>query len=296
MKNLEKRILAGGLSLIIGSTSLSACNTAIAIDKTPIITSGPLLEEDMEIKSSPTPSLEASPTPSLEASPTPSLEASPTPSLEASPTPERLIKPSIIVSRGNQSKAEIAFTFDDSGVGLHKILDICNKKGIKSTFFLIAGELKSNPEIWKQAVKDGHQVCNHTVGHRMDLPNLSKEEIKKEILGWEKVAKEVLGEEYLEKMKKDFPYFRSPGGNRSDRLQQVLGELGYPITAYWTREDCWFKTNNPNNYTIVENYVLNAQNGDIFLAHGGTFGSIEQIINETEARGYTFKLLSEILD
>lgn len=278
MKNLEKRILASSLSLIMTSTSLTGCNTVVTPDTLSAVTSEVL------------PDIISRPKESVQITSESMLNSEP------APTPEIVAKPSVIISRGNRSEPEIAFTFDDSGVGLHKILNICNEKGIKATFFLLAKELEKNPEIWQKAIKDGHQICNHSVGHKMNLGKLSEEEIKKEILGWETVCKNVLGEEYLKKMKSDFPYFRAPGGNKSDRLQQVLGDLGYPITVYWCLEDCWFKTHNPNNYTIVENYVLNAKNGYIFLAHGGTAESVAEIIDKTEAKGYTFKLLSEILD
>ncbi len=215
---------------------------------------------------------------------------------EITVTPEKKASPSVIVYHGNLTKAEIAFTFDDAGAGLGKILEICNQKGIKATFFLLAGELEANPERWQKAVEDGHQICNHTVSHNMSLPKLSEEAIKKEILGWEKVAKKVLGEDYVKRMKEDFPYFRAPGGNQSKRLQQVLGDLGYPITAYWSCEDCWFLTHNPNNLTMVQHYTSSAKNGAIFLMHGGKYSLVSEIIDNVQNKGYEFKLVSEILD
>jgi peptidoglycan/xylan/chitin deacetylase (PgdA/CDA1 family) len=234
-------------------------------------------------------------------------------SIEITTTPEKKADPSVIVYHGNTTKAEVALTFDDAGAGLGKILDICNQKGIKATFFLLACELETNPERWRKAVEDGHQICNHTVSHSMSLSKLSEEKIKKDVLGWEKVAKKVLGDDYVERMKKDFPYFRSPGGNSSKRLQQVLGDLGYPITAYWGIEDCWSLSqkkkadekklsDNPdyisesNSSFLTRYYSNNANNGTIFLMHGGRWGLISDIIDNIEDRGYKCKLLSEILD
>ncbi|MDD4026899.1 MAG: polysaccharide deacetylase family protein [Candidatus Shapirobacteria bacterium] len=297
MNNLEKgrKFVAGGLTTAMILTGLSGCGYVEAKNKQPTITNS--VPSPTEIPPTPTliPTLEPTPTPTLE--PTPTTAPSPT-EVPLTPTPEKRANPSVIINRGNPNKPEIAFTFDDSGKGLHEILNICNQRGIKSTFFLLSGELKANPDIWRQAVKDGHQICNHTVGHRMDLSKLPEAEIKKEILGWEKVALEVLGEEYLERMKRDFPYFRAPGGHQSERLQQVLGELGYPITAYWSAEDCWTMEpkNNPNNLTLAQNYLIRLKNGAIFLAHGGSAGSVAEVIDGAEEKGYSFKLLSEILD
>jgi len=203
--------------------------------------------------------------------------------------------PSVIVYNGSRNRAEIAFTFDDSGYRLGKMLDTCNRKGIKATFFLLTGELRANPKRWQEAVKQGFLICNHTTSHRMNLGKLSENEIRQDILGWEKACKEVLGEEYFYKMKSEFPYFRAPGGNSTKRLQQVLGDLGYKKTIYWTREDVWFKTHNPRGLSLVQNYVLNARNGDIFLMHGGSYGALPSVIDGVRAKHYHIQLLPELL-
>lgn len=204
--------------------------------------------------------------------------------------------PSVVVYRGNKTKAEIALTFDDSGPNLGKILAICNKKGVKATFFLLAGELKTNPARWREAVKQGHQVCSHGVSHSYRLGKKTEAEIRSDILGWEKVCKDALGKEYFNRMKADFPYFRAPGGNNTPRLQQVLGDLGYSSAINWSREDVYFKSHNPKGLTLAQNYVLNAKNGDIFLMHGGSYGSLASVIDGVRNKGFKCKLLSEILD
>jgi len=203
--------------------------------------------------------------------------------------------PSVIVYNGNRNRAEIAFTFDDSGYRLGKMLDTCNRKGIKATFFLLSGELRANPKRWQAAVKQGFLICNHTTSHRMNLGKLSENEIRQDILSWEKACKDVLGEDYFYRMKSEFPYFRAPGGNSTKRLQQVLGDLGYKKTIYWTREDIWFKTHNPRGLSLVQNYVWGASNGGIFLMHGGSYGALSSVIDGVRARHFHIKLLPELL-
>jgi len=202
----------------------------------------------------------------------------------------------VIVARGDETEAKIAFTFDDGGANMSQILDILNNKGIKGTFFLLAGELRKNPELWQQAVKDGHLICNHTVNHKTNLGKLSDDEIRQEILGWEDAAREVLGQEYLDRMKTEFPYFRSPGGNKSDKLQKILAELGYTTTIYWSCEDIYFAKHNPGKISMAQHYIDNAENGAIFLLHPGDCGSVEQIIDGVQAKGYTFTTLQEALN
>jgi len=200
-----------------------------------------------------------------------------------------------VYRQGNIKHKDVTLTFDDGGAKMATILKILNKYDIKGTFFLIASELRRNPDLWRQAVADGHLVCNHTVGHNTKLNTLSKQEMIYQIKGWESTARKVLGDEYLVKMKKEFPYFRVPGGMNSLPLLKVLSQLGYYKTIFWTREDVWFYGHNAKNYTLVENYVENAKNGDIFLMHGGSVASLEAVIQGVQAKGFEFERLDLLL-
>lgn len=199
------------------------------------------------------------------------------------------------MSRGDETTPSIALTFDDSGENLAKILDILNSRGIKGTFFLVAGELTNHPDLWRQAVADGHLICNHTVNHPTDLGELSDDEIRGEILGWEDAAREVLGDEYVTRMKAEFPYFRSPGGDNSERLCQILGDLGYTHIIYWSCEDIYFLKHNPTRISLTQHYINNAENGAIFLIHPKHWDDVSAIIDEVQAAGYSFVPLSDIL-
>jgi peptidoglycan-N-acetylmuramic acid deacetylase len=204
--------------------------------------------------------------------------------------------PAQFVVHGNSENKEVAFTFDDSGEGLSYILDILDQNGIKGSFFLLAGELRKNPELWQQAAENGHLILNHTVNHYTDLAQRSEDTIRSEILGWEDAAREVLGEEYLIKMKNEFAYFRSPGGLKSDRLLTILGELGYSTMFYWTVEDVFFSKHNPDGISIADHYVQDASNGGIFLMHPGNWGSVDEIIDRLTEEGYALVPVSGILD
>lgn len=206
------------------------------------------------------------------------------------------VLPAEFVVHGNQEEKEVALTFDDSGEGLIHILEILDQNGIKGSFFLLAGELRKNPEQWQQAVANGHLILNHTLNHYTDLAQKSEETIREEILGWEDAAKEILGEEYLTRMKKEFPYFRSPGGLESDNLLMILGELGYTNMFYWTVEDVYFSKHNPEGISMADHYVKDAENGGVLLMHPGNWSSLEEIISRLAEEGYSCVPASEILD
>jgi len=213
-------------------------------------------------------------------------------------TPSKDAVPTKVITLGDTSKKEIALTFDDGGKDLETIIGILDKKEIKASFFLMAGELTRNPDFWRQAVANGHQVLNHTVNHNIDLHRQKSSYIYKEIMTWESIAAEVLGEDYLARMKRDFPIFRTPYGGESDNLHKILGDLGYPITACWSCEDCYLAKHNPDNISFPDHYVSCAKNGAIFLMHPGKGHEkyLEEIIDRIHDKGFEFKLLSEMIE
>jgi len=206
--------------------------------------------------------------------------------------------PCVVIYSGDTSKNEIAFTFDDQGENFDKILATLKENGINGTFFLLASEIRNNPERWQQAVKDGNLICSHGTSHNFSLGNQSEEAIRADIQEWEDAVTEVLGADYLKKFKEETPYFRTPGGNKTDTLLKVLGEMGYKYTFYWTAEDCWsmMPENNPNNLTMEQIYISSTKPGAIFLLHPPHQSHVDEIIDGVEAKGYTFVTLGEWSD
>lgn len=206
--------------------------------------------------------------------------------------------PCEVIYCGDTSKNEIAFTFDDQGENFDKILATLKENGINGTFFLLASEIRNNPERWQQAVADGNLICSHGASHNFSLGNQSEETIRADIQEWEDAVTEVLGADYLKKFKEETPYFRTPGGNKTERLLKVLGEMGYKYTFYWTTEDCWSMepANNPNNLTMNQIYIQSTENGAIFLLHPPHQSHVDEIIDGVEAKGYTFVTLGEWSD
>lgn len=250
----------------------------------------------------PTPTITLQPTPSNTPMPTePTVTPSPTLTPINTPTSSALYRPSsdavpsVIIRLGDQSQKKIALTFDDQGPLLADILQIIDKRDIKASFFLMSCEIKKNPQLWRDAVSNGHHILNHTVKHNVYLFSQSYEYMYNEIIGWEITAKKVLGKEYVDLMKKDFPIFRTPGGGKSNRLQKTLGDLGYPVTACWSCEDVYFQKHNSKKISMVEHYIKNAKNGAIFLMHPNISEYLDEIIDGVEKKGFEFSLLADII-
>lgn len=213
------------------------------------------------------------------------------------------------INKASSMKPELSITFDDgySRNSIIAALDTLKKYDIKCTFFITGDALSDNPELWIRAVEEGHQVCNHTKTHR-SLKGLSEKVIRKEVEGWEKCAAAVLGDEYLAVLKKDYPYIRLPGGSgsRDSHIMEVLEDMSY-IPVGWSTETVYGvlrhypkkKGKEENIKSDICSYILKTSGkGSIILLHLNKYdtSSLADIIEGIFDRGYSFKLISELLN
>jgi peptidoglycan/xylan/chitin deacetylase (PgdA/CDA1 family) len=62
-------------------------------------------------------------------------------------------------------KAAISYTFDDANSSQIQHYSDLNGLGVPLSFFLITGKAEASDPVWGQAIKDGHEVSNHTMSH-----------------------------------------------------------------------------------------------------------------------------------
>lgn len=259
-------------------------------------------------------------TPAPQPSPdlTPVLTPDPTPKLTPVPTSTPMpapIQPAQTVENPplrypvnsiKTSESVVYLTMDDGydGNSITRALDTLRQKGVKCTFFIIGDALKTHPALWRKAVEDGHQICNHTATHRY-LSQLPEEEMRKEIAGWEQAVTSVLGKDYLEKMKKEFPYFRLPGGMGSNekRILQILAEQGY-VPVGWSIETVYdvlrlhnLKTEpaEPIASQVTTHVTSSVKQGSIVLLHFNPYDTLTlgNTIQGIKDRGYELKTIQE---
>ena len=69
------------------------------------------------------------------------------------------------VKKWNGKDAAISFTFDDGDISqATDVLNLLNERGIKGTFFLIGNQIQYLDE-WKEALRKGHEIGNHSLSH-----------------------------------------------------------------------------------------------------------------------------------
>lgn len=193
---------------------------------------------------------------------------------------------------GDTNQKNIYLTFDcgyENGY-MPKILEILKKHDIKATFFVVGSYIKTNPELVKQMVADGHIVGNHTMNH----PNMSKmstlDEFKNEIEQVEKLFKECTGQEFKK-------YYRPPQGIYSTKNLEMAKELGYK-TIFWSLAYVdWKQDSQPDTKTALEKIKSRIHNGAIILLHSTSKTNadiLDTLITDLKSSGYTFKNLDEL--
>ncbi|WP_345433144.1 polysaccharide deacetylase family protein [Actinoallomurus vinaceus] len=181
----------------------------------------------------------------------------------------------------------ISLTIDD---GPHpewtpKMLDLLAEHDVKATFSLIGIQVKQFPQLAQRIAAAGHQICNHTMNHPLDIASLSSRKVDKEITEAHERICDATG--VVPK------FFRSPGGAWSRAVFGSAARHGMlPIDWDIDPRD-WAR---PGTHRIKRS-LLEAKGGDILLCHDGggdrseTIKALGQVIPKLKARGLSFVLL-----
>ncbi|HZK42675.1 MAG TPA: polysaccharide deacetylase family sporulation protein PdaB [Syntrophomonadaceae bacterium] len=188
------------------------------------------------------------------------------------------------------NKKVVALTFDISWGNKTPlpVLEILKENDVTATFFLSGPWVKQYPEIAKQISKDGHKIGSHGYRH-IDYSNLSKTEVKEEVMKAHKNIKEVTGVEAK--------IIRTPNGDYSNHVIEGIHECGYEAIQWGTDSLDWM---NPGVNTIIERVTKKAHPGDIILMHASdtckqTTEALPVIIENLKKKGYTFITVPDLL-
>jgi peptidoglycan-N-acetylglucosamine deacetylase len=178
----------------------------------------------------------------------------------------------------------IALTIDDGPQPewTPKMLDLLAEYGVKATFSLIGIQVKQFPKLAERIVLAGHQLCNHTMHHPLDIGSYSKRRVDDEITE----AFVRIGEATGIAPK----FFRSPGGAWSQAIFHSAARHGM-VPIDWDVD--------PRDWSLpgtahIKKTMLKAKGGDILLCHDGggdrseTIKALRTVIPELKRRGLAF--------
>lgn len=202
---------------------------------------------------------------------------------------KKIIEEAKGIAIGNKELKNVYLTFDEGYEAgyTEKILETLKVNNVKAAFFITAHFVNTQPNLVKRMIEEGHIVGNHTVNHK-SMPELSLEEIKKEVMELHTVIYEKFGYE--------MKFIRPPKGEYSEKTVNYCNTLGYK-TAMWSfAYDDWDEKHQKGEVYVKEKIMSNIHNGAVILLHGNSKDNtnvLDSCIKQIKAMGYEFKTLEK---
>lgn len=183
----------------------------------------------------------------------------------------------------------IALTFDDGPNEklTPRLLDLLAQHHIHATFFVIGENAVQHPEILRRAVREGHEIGNHSWSHP-NLAKMSDDAVRSQIKRTEETISSAIGSRPT--------LLRPPYGSLTTRQKHFIHDnLGYEIIL-WDVDPLDWKEPGPS---VVANRILKeTRAGSIVLSHdihAQTIEAMPSTLNELEGKGFKFVTVSELL-
>lgn len=177
------------------------------------------------------------------------------------------------------SENAVALSFDDGPVeNTLKILDILDKYNAKAAFFCIGQNIEKHPEIFREIIKRGHIVGNHTFSHTRRMGFLPSKTIREEIEKCDQIAREIGNV--------NMKLFRPPFGIINPKTQRALENTGHQVIGWNTRPYDAI-TRSPEK--ILNRITRDLKKGDLILLHDNmpkTAPILEQLLVILQQRNF----------
>ncbi|MGH8095548.1 MAG: polysaccharide deacetylase family protein [Chthoniobacterales bacterium] len=183
----------------------------------------------------------------------------------------------------------IAMTFDDgpSAKLTPELLDILAQHHIHATFFVIGTNVVAHPEILQRAVREGHEIGNHSWSHPA-FAKTSDAKVRAELQKTDDAIREAIGGRPV--------LMRPPYGSITTRQKQwINAEFGYRIILWDVDPLDWKR---PGPAVITSRIVRETRPGSIILSHDihpGTIKAMPETFDELQAKGFKFVTVSELI-
>ncbi|QGN45965.1 polysaccharide deacetylase family protein [Micromonospora sp. WMMD558] len=155
----------------------------------------------------------------------------------------------------------VALTFDDGPdpVWTPQVLDRLRAARVTATFCVVGTQVRRHPDLVRRIVEEGHQLCNHSWNHDVDLGRRPVAEIRADLLRTQRAIRAAVPTARV-------PFYRQPGGRWTPEVVQVAKQLGMR-SLHWTVDpQDWGK---PPAEKISERVHTAARPGAVVLLHDG---------------------------
>lgn len=182
---------------------------------------------------------------------------------------------------------KIALIFDDGPISGNTatILDALKKFGMKATFSVVGKNVRSNPELARRIVAEGHELANQTWSHP-EFSALSQEQILAELHQADEVIFRTTGVHAR--------YFRPPDGKLSEENTELIKAEGYEVLQPTFDSGDW---RSPPPGAVRKAILDGVTPGAIILAHDSFPRSVAEmpgILEELSKRGFRSFTVTEL--
>lgn len=186
----------------------------------------------------------------------------------------------------------IALTFDDGYVNVSHLLDAARAADVRLTLFPTGKVILANPQLWRRAVDEGHEIGCHTFSHAA-LGALTYDGVVAELAQWRSVARDQLG---LVQPR----FLRPPYGDgwNAEAVQRAAKAQGFQIVM-WNRVNTMKqRATAPTSVDVLNSFVDEAQAGDIVLYHfhWQEVAAFPAIVAHARAQGWKVTTVGELLN
>lgn len=197
-------------------------------------------------------------------------------------------KPKKEVKKKETNQKLIAITFDDgpNPYVTPRILDILKTENVKATFFMLARNVKANPNVAKSVVDHGHEIANHSETHA-NLNKAKKSQIEREVVHSKKIIEETIGVSPT--------LFRPPYGEYNSVVLDYANKSDQQLIM-WSVDTLDWEHKNKNK--TVELAMSRSQSQSIILMHDihdTTADALSNLIHRLKNENYQFVTVSELM-
>ncbi|WP_396168293.1 polysaccharide deacetylase family protein [Flavobacterium sp.] len=169
---------------------------------------------------------------------------------------------------------KVYLTFDDGPTPeiTQWTLNQLKNYNAKATFFCIGDNIRKYPEVFKEVVKEGHSIGNHTFNHLNGWKTNTQDYIENAKL-FEK--------EYYKRSNENCQLFRPPFGKIKPSQSKILRKMGYKIIMWDVLSVDFDITITPEQ--CLENVLQNVKSGSIIVFHDSVkaFANLEYALPKT---------------
>lgn len=183
----------------------------------------------------------------------------------------------------------IALTFDDGPMATltPKLLDLLAARHLKATLFVVGQNAAEYPEILKRAVREGHEIANHSWSHP-NLGKMSDEAVRRELQKTDDAIVAATGRRPT--------LMRPPYGSlTATQKRWIHDEFGYRIII-WDVDPLDWKRPGPS--VVTARILKETKAGSIILAHdihAPTLEAMPATFDQLVKKGFQSVTVTELL-